>query len=277
MTTENGDQVGFTCAMVERFLAAEGLDAGAVELVEAGMRSGRLKENKPPDPWQQPTTYYPGLTAKPWHDPASFAWVPTLEAAFEEIKDEALTLLEAGRYGPNPISGGLAEGTWEEVRLYTEGHTSAANCLAAPLTAKLVASIPGATTAGLAYLAHVAGGTHVRPHWGPHNARLRCHLGLVVPEGCSLRVGAQTGGWTEGKVIVFDDSFEHEVWNTSDRSRLVLILDIWHPDLTPAQIAAIRYGNLPIIKTAYEVAEGWQRHGTVPRLSQPAELLAAPV
>jgi hypothetical protein len=269
MTTASDEQISFTCAMVERFLAADQLDTGAVELLEAGLRTGRLTPNKPPDPWQQPVRYYPGLTARPWHDPAGFGWVPGLEAAFAEIRDEALALLEAGRFTADPVSGDLAEGTWQEFRLYTEGRRVAANCAAAPRTAEAVARIPGAASAGLIYFARIAPGTHVRPHWGPHNARLRCHLGLVVPDGCSLRVGPQTGGWAEGKVIVFDDSYEHEVRNAGDASRVVLIMDIWHPDLSLAQIAAIRYASLPFVTTAYQVATGWREQGTIPRLSRP--------
>jgi hypothetical protein len=268
MSSPHDDEIDFTCAMVERMLAANRLDVEAVALLEAGLRTGRLNENKPPDPWQQPTRYYPGLTAKPWHDPADFEWVPRLEAASGTIRDEALTLLDAGRFRVDPVSGHLAEGTWQEFRLFSEGHAIAAHCQAAPHTAELVASIPGATTAGLVYFAYVAPGTHVRPHWGPHNARLRCHLGLVVPDGCSLRVGARTGGWTEGRVTIFDDSYEHEVRNAGQASRLVLLMDVWHPDLSPAQIAAIRYGNLSFVTMAREVAEGWRRDGKVPRLGQ---------
>ena len=267
--------ISFSCALAERMLAAIHLDPAAAELLEAGFRSGRLRENKPPDRWQQPTCYYPGLTAKPWHDPADFPWVPVLEAAYDQIKQEALELLAAERFSTDPLSAHLAEGTWNEYRLYTDGHPNVAHCAAAPRTAEVVASITGATTAGLVYFSLLAPGTHVQPHYGPHNARLRCHLGLVVPEGCSLRVGPQTGGWTEGKAIVFDDSYEHEVWNTSDANRLVLIIDIWHPDLTPAQIAAIRCGSLPVVPLAYELAREWRHGGTVPRL-RPAPDTARP-
>ena len=73
---------------------------------------------------------------------------------------------------------------------------------------------------------------------GPTNARLRAHLGLVVPEGdCRIRVGdAPPRPWVTGEVLLFDDSFEHEVWNETDAARLVLIVDLWHPDLaTDAQ------------------------------------------
>jgi hypothetical protein len=270
------DQISFTCAMVEQFLTADQLDLAGVQILEAGLRSGRLSENKPPDAWQQPTRYYPGLTARPWHDPAGFAWVPALEAAFPQIKAEALALFEAGRFDRDPLSADLADGTWHKVDLYTEGRPNLANCQAAPRTTAAVSRVVGATTAGLIYFSYLAPGTHVRPHWGPHNARLRAHLGLVVPEGCSLRVGPETGEWTEGKVIVFDDSYDHEVWNNSAQGRIVLILDIWHPDLTLAQIAAIRFGALRQVRMSYDVAQAWKRDGVIPRLAPPGPAGPAP-
>jgi tetratricopeptide (TPR) repeat protein len=88
--------------------------------------------------------------------------------------------------------------------------------------------------------------TRVAEHQGPTNLRVRCHLGLEVPEGCGARVGGVTSGWQEGRCIVFDDSFRHEVWNDSDRRRLVLVLDLWHPDLSDDEVALLvglhRYG-----------------------------------
>ena len=80
-------------------------------------------------------------------------------------------------------------------------------------------------------------GTHVLPHTGPTNTRLRAHLGLVVPETglVEMRVGPQTLRWSEGKVFVIDDSFEHEVWQAGEGLRLVLLVDFWHPDLSTFQ------------------------------------------
>ena len=77
-------------------------------------------------------------------------------------------------------------------------------------------------------------GTHVWAHTGPTNCRLRAHLGLVVPEKekLRLRVGTQERTWEEGKVLVFDDSWEHEVWHNGNDYRLILIIDVWHPELT---------------------------------------------
>uniref|UniRef100_A0A3Q0SQL3 Aspartyl/asparaginy/proline hydroxylase domain-containing protein n=1 Tax=Amphilophus citrinellus TaxID=61819 RepID=A0A3Q0SQL3_AMPCI len=79
-------------------------------------------------------------------------------------------------------------------------------------------------------------GTHVWPHTGPTNCRLRMHLGLVIPKhGCKIRCTNDTREWEEGKVLIFDDSFEHEVWQEADSYRLIFIVDVWHPELTQYQ------------------------------------------
>jgi aspartyl/asparaginyl beta-hydroxylase (cupin superfamily) len=66
--------------------------------------------------------------------------------------------------------------------------------------------------------------------------RVRCHFGVDVPEDCGLTVGGETRTWTEGRCMVFDDSFEHEAWNRDVRDRVVLIVDLWHPDLTGEEV-----------------------------------------
>ena len=65
------------------------------------------------------------------------------------------------------------------------------------------------------------------------------HLPLVVPENCALNVGGELHAWREGHCVSFDDTFEHEAWNRSDRDRVVLILDSWNPDLSEAEQAAV--------------------------------------
>jgi len=77
--------------------------------------------------------------------------------------------------------------------------------------------------------------THIPPHNGVTNARLVVHLPLIVPQGCRFRVGNETREWIPGKAWVFDDTVEHEAWNDSDKLRVVLIFDIWHPHLSAAE------------------------------------------
>jgi aspartate beta-hydroxylase len=261
------DSIDFVCAVVERVLTAAKLDVAAIETLEAGLRTGRHKDLKPPDPRQQAVNHYPGLTAKPWHDPADFEWTRRLPESFEAIRDEAMALMDAGAFTLNPLSPDFARdtGKWNELRLYNRGNKYLSNCALCPATTSLVESIPGATTAGSVFLASMTPGTHIRPHFGFHNARIRCHLPISVPDGCAMRVAEETRTWVEGEWLIFDDSFEHELWNRGDRERLVLILDVWHPDLTPSEIVAIRYAGMETITWGAEVFEEWTASGRAPR------------
>lgn len=74
---------------------------------------------------------------------------------------------------------------------------------------------------------------------GVSNVRVVTHLPLIIPESCGFRVGNETREWVPGKAWVFDDTINHEAWNDSDKLRVVLIFDIWHPHLTPPERAMI--------------------------------------
>jgi aspartyl/asparaginyl beta-hydroxylase (cupin superfamily) len=74
-------------------------------------------------------------------------------------------------------------------------------------------------------------GAHIRPHHGLFNYRLICHLPLIVPDGCSLRVGNHERRWRKGEMLIFDDSMEHEAWNRSDETRVILLFEIWRPEI----------------------------------------------
>ena len=82
----------------------------------------------------------------------------------------------------------------------------------------------------------------IAAHTAPSNLRVRVHLPLLVPEPhkCGIRVADETRTWSIGEALVFDDAFEHEVWNDGETERVVLLLDLWHPDLSQAEIASIR-------------------------------------
>jgi aspartyl/asparaginyl beta-hydroxylase (cupin superfamily) len=75
-------------------------------------------------------------------------------------------------------------------------------------------------------------GARIPPHCGLVNTRLICHLPLIVPPDCAFRVGNDTRVPVEGKLWAFDDTIEHEAWNRSDRTRVILLFDIWRPELS---------------------------------------------
>ena len=82
-------------------------------------------------------------------------------------------------------------------------------------------------------------GKIIPPHTGVTNVRSIVHLPLIVPEGCTFRVGGETRPWVESQAFVFDDTIEHEAHNPTDRDRAVLILDTWNPHLSEAERAMI--------------------------------------
>ena len=91
--------------------------------------------------------------------------------------------------------------------------------------------------------------------------RVRCHLGLQIPAGeCGLRVGKETRRWQEGRSIVFDDFYEHEVWNRTAEDRIVLIVDLWHPDLTPREIAIVGGMQRYAFQHARDLSRYWSRN-----------------
>jgi beta-hydroxylase len=153
-------------------------------------------------------------------DPEQFPFVADLEAGWPRVREELDRLADADfRHWPERF---LYEGRWDVFVLYAFGDKLEKNCALCPETARLVAGIPGMTTAGFSML---EGGAHIKPHVGYTDEVLRCHLGVVVPDGCSLRVGEREQAWVEGRCLVFDDTIEHEAWNRSDRTRVVLLID----------------------------------------------------
>jgi aspartyl/asparaginyl beta-hydroxylase (cupin superfamily) len=131
---------------------------------------------------------------------------------------------------------------WSAFHLYKMGALVEENAAKCPKTMKALRHAPqpdqpGRTPAAMFSL--LKPNTRIPPHTGVTNVRLVTHLPLIVPEGCRFRVGNETRDWIPGKALVFDDTIEHEAWNDSDKLRVVLIFDIWHPELSQAERSMI--------------------------------------
>lgn len=149
----------------------------------------------------------------------------------------------------------VPSGRWKVYPLWDQGERVVWNSRQCPFTSHLLSAIPlfmSQHVFGSAMFSVLEPGSSIEPHTGPCNYRLRCHLPLFVPPGYKIRVGRDVSVWDEGEVMVFDDSFVHEVWheevrggNTRDQKatggRVVLIFDIWHPHLTIDEKSAIKY------------------------------------
>lgn len=197
---------------------------------------------------------YPGLVEREFHPRGSFPWIAALEAQADAIRLEALALLACeGRllepYIAYEDHEALAQWRplnrnpdWSALHLWQQGRRVTANADRAPRTMAALAAlaprrVPEASPNAMFSL--LAPRTAIPAHVGVDNTRLVCHLPLVVPPSCWFRVGAETRPWEEGKVLVFDDTIEHEAYNPSDQLRIVLIFDVWHPGLSMIEREAV--------------------------------------
>lgn len=181
---------------------------------------------------------YPGLPAQPWYDPGQFEIVRELERAAPTILREARAL-ETGEFQEEsePIP---RDGAWTVAFLYERGRRDDRHCAMCPETTAIVERYrTHRSLGGMIYFSNLAPGTYVSPHRGPTNVRVRIHLGLDVPPNCGVMVDGQVREWTPGRCIAFSDMFLHEVWNWGDRRRLVLVVDLWHPDLSDREVELI--------------------------------------
>ena len=199
---------------------------------------------------QRPTQHYvPGLTQCAWFDRKDFAWAEELEAQTRAIRDELLDLLsddaafapyiEGGTHGPaRDYQGLLNNPAWGAFYLWRDGVPQSANIARCPMTAAALKSVPRPQIPGrtpTAMFSLLKPGTHIPPHHGMLNARLIGHLPLIVPDNCAMRVGDEVRPWHVGHLTIFDDSIEHEAWNDSAETRVVLLFDIARPELDAAE------------------------------------------
>ena len=136
----------------------------------------------------------------------------------------------------------LNDARWSAFHLWQGGELVEENARRCPLTMRLLELPPIPRIRGrspMAMFSILRPGTHIEPHHGMLNTRLICHIPLVVPGNCRLRVGAETREVVEGKAMIFDDSFEHEAWNDSDSVRAVLLFEIWRPELSEDERTAL--------------------------------------
>ena len=219
----------------------------------ARFRSNILRRTRPFH--SEPTDFhFSGLVAREFHPRRLFPWLAELEAATGAIADELAAVMTAERtelvpYIQYEAHAPLAQWQplnhnrdWTAIHLWQNGAQVEANARHAPRTLALLdrvgqPHIDGASPNAMFSL--LAPHTDIPPHVGVSNARLVCHLPLIVPQGCWFRVGAETREWHRGQAFVFDDTIEHEAANPSDEMRAVFIFDLWHPDLSAIERDAV--------------------------------------
>lgn len=205
----------------------------------------------------------------PVYDPATFPWAASIEREWPAIRAELDHVLMRQAELPTfqSISTDVATITqdnhWKTFFLVGFGLRSQENIRRCPQTWRIVRAIPGLKTAMFSIFEP---GKHLPPHRGPYNGVLRLHLGLIVPEPndqLGLRVEREVLRWREGEAIVFDDAYEHEAWNHTGRTRVVLFVDFVKPLRFPANLVNWLLLNLavftPFIREGIDNHKAWER------------------
>lgn len=218
-----------------------------------------------------------GMT--PFFEPHLFPWTQALESAAPDIIDEYERIEARIRDIPafedlSPEQRFLSnDKCWKSLILKTyEGEASSLGRQLCPRTLEALDAIPGAR---LAFFSVLEPGKKLPPHRGPYRGILRCHLGIKIPsqrERCRIRVGKEWRSWEKGKVLVFDDSYDHEVANDTNERRVVLFIDFVRPlkvpfDTINRTILKNVFDRAEFAKTLSERQKGWEELALSPPTS----------
>ncbi|MGD2008298.1 MAG: aspartyl/asparaginyl beta-hydroxylase domain-containing protein [Cellvibrionales bacterium] len=212
------------------------------------MLLGRAQRPDPGQPFPQvPHAFYMAdIPYCTYYPVDNLPWMATLEAETDVIEEELAALLagNADRFSPYVHSGLdqpqqgetqlLDSDDWTSAFLWRDSVPDSTVLECCPRTRSLMETLPLTRIRGLApsvLFSKLDGGARIDPHSGLLNCRLICHLPLTVPDGCGLRVGEDRRETRRGVGWAFDDSINHEAWNNSDEPRIILLFDVWRPEL----------------------------------------------
>ena len=205
---------------------------------------------------------------KPIYQKDEFEWTGILEKRWLDIREELDQLLRIHNQLPNlqdiqkeqqVIN---TDNKWKTFFLYGFGNRADLNCELCPVTASVVENIPGMVTAFFSFLSPRK---RIPPHRGIYKGLIRSHLGLIIPGRtgeCRMRIANEVVNWEEGKIVVFDDTYEHEVWNDTDQIRVVLLIDTIRPFRFPLsqinQLFIKIIANSSFVKRALQNNQKWE-------------------
>lgn len=204
---------------------------------------------------QRPTAYFfPDLPQRRYYESRELPWAADIESQTAAIQSELAAWLARGEDGFSPYMlsnpdrprseyHGLVDNpAWSTLYIWEKGGPVPELESHFPRTLAAVQQLPLPHITARApsiLFSRLQPGARIPPHHGMLNVRLICHLPLIVPPGCGFRVGGETREWEEGKLLVFDDTVEHEAWNGGTSDRILLIFDVWRPELDQDERRAV--------------------------------------
>lgn len=237
-------------AKLHQFAKRENLKADSLSRLKRSILREDIDTFSSNEVRQSPTVLHLlHITAKPIHHSVHYSLCEILHTVIDikKIRDELYDVFDREYlWSHNEVESGL----WKLYYFYNQGVRQDTNCDNCPETAKMISrveSFMASVAFGNAAFSCISQNTRVEAHYGSTNVRLRCHITLEKGGHCTLTAGDECVAYEDGKVIVFDDSFKHSVVHErgdsgiDDKNRIILILDLWHPEVTEVERKAIRY------------------------------------
>jgi aspartyl/asparaginyl beta-hydroxylase (cupin superfamily) len=186
--------------------------------------------------------YFPGLSARPWWDVSELPLARTLASRFVAIREEGARLLSrpwvftsppgARSHGNGGSTGSPLRGTW--LGYYLQRYFKRVPIAAehAPVAFR---SLDGAPLSREVMFSFLAPGSEIGLHSDRVNFLVTIYLPLFSAPGAWIRFGREARTWSEGVCFAADSTYYHTSVNDSPWWRALLIVDIWHPELTPVE------------------------------------------
>lgn len=244
------------------------MNQSAVAAVKKPKRGPIYRAAKRLRPWFDDLLAKSSLVGNPpVFDAAQFAWTEELSANWTAIRDEAMAVLKSEDIpilpDISPDHGRLgADRKWKSFFLYGYGYRVDANCAKCPETVKAIENVPGLNSA---FFSILAPGARIPRHRGVTKSLITCHLGVSVPkdwQAVRMAVHDQMVHWHEGECLVFDDTYFHEVWNETDETRVVLLVQFRRPLRQPGKAIADAFMGAvrrsPFVQEARKNFLAWQ-------------------
>jgi aspartyl/asparaginyl beta-hydroxylase (cupin superfamily) len=210
----------------------------------------------------------------------NFPWIAELEANWQVIRREMEAVMPNRAGLPalqdlSPLQNTITrDNVWKVFIFDAYGMKSEINRSRCPETAKLIDKIPDLE---VAFFSVLEPGAHLTAHRGAYKGLIRTHLGLMVPEPndkVRMNVGKETIHWHEGKCVLFDDTYRHEVWNDTDGVRVVLLIDVprpFPPVLAAVNKTLLRLARLtPFVTDSVKKFRAWEKDYYAAEAERPA-------
>jgi Aspartyl/Asparaginyl beta-hydroxylase len=201
-------------------------------------------------------SYVPGLTVREFWDVSQYDWCQQLASNYEVIRREFLSVISdvehLQKHGNNVWATALDTNVakqygsgWSTLVLMNRGIWDPQNVQLFPRTSQIIydCHIPAVEI----FFASMQPNSTIPYHSDYTNFVLTSHLGIDIPNNgmnqCRLNVGGSTEEeWLNGKVMIFDTSIMHNAINeNTEKVRYILMMRIWHPDLTTLERQALQY------------------------------------